>query len=245
MAARNTRNQPAPPPPLAPQRSAGKKLADALSILLAVALIGVSLVGLLDEGADLQSLGDVIHLVFGRRATVGLLAGHWQNDSGAVCDDGLTEAEVNLAIARATADNLRSRGIDVEVLPEFDSRLNGFSARAFVAIHADSCVALSGFKIARMSHSDDPEAEDRLVQHLYQSYAEATGLQPHMDTITEDMRQYHALRRISPDTPGAIIETGFLGGDRYLLTEQQDRVAAGIAEGIAAFLAEAQTEAAD
>jgi N-acetylmuramoyl-L-alanine amidase len=59
------------------------------------------------------------------------------------------------------------------------------------------------------------------------------------------MRQYHALRRISPGTPGAIIEIGFMGGDRHLLTQQQDRAARGIADGIMAFLDESETPATD
>ena len=74
------------------------------------------------------------------------------------------------------------------------------------------------------------------MQALYDAYAAETGLAPHPNTITDDMRQYHAFRRIAPETPGAIIEAGFLGGDRYLLTKQQDRVTQGIATGIAAFL---------
>ncbi|MHB1319216.1 MAG: N-acetylmuramoyl-L-alanine amidase [Anaerolineae bacterium] len=195
---------------------------------------------LLGTGGSLN-LGSIAGLLSGQRATVGLLAGHWQNDSGAVCDDGLTEAEINLAVARAVGDRLRQEGITVQILPEFSPRLNGFRAKAFVAIHTDSCIDLSGFKLARMTHSDDPDAEDLLVRTIYRTYADATGLEPHYDTITDDMRQYHALRRISPGTPGAIIEIGFMGGDRYLVTQQQDRAAAGIAGGILAFLAESGT----
>ncbi len=46
-----------------------------------------------------------------------------------------------------------------------------------------------------------------------------------------------ALTRIG--TPAAIIETGFLGGDRDFLTGQTGRVAAGIADGVLCFLAPA------
>lgn len=170
---------------------------------------------------------------------VGLIAGHWQNDSGATCPDGLEEVDLNLAIARRVAYILRKQGYSVEILPEFSPRLNGYRADALLAIHNDSCVQdLSGFKVARMTHASDPEVEDRLVQWLYQTYAEATGLVPHPDTITEDMREYHALRQIAPETPGAIIECGFMGGDRHLLTQEQDRVAVGIANGLIAFLRE-------
>jgi len=210
-----------------------------MALLLVLAVLTVALLGVSEVG----SVSALSGLLSSRQVEVGLLAGHWKNDSGAVCDDGLTEVEINVAVANAVASRLRANGIDVQVLPEYDSRLNGYRARSFVAIHTDSCVALSGFKLARMTHSDDPEAEDRLVQTLYRTYAAATGLTPHEDTITEDMRQYHALRRISPGTPGAIIEIGFMGGDRYLLTREQDRVAKGIADGILAFLNESQTSA--
>ncbi|MGQ9668060.1 MAG: hypothetical protein ACUVWB_12165 [Anaerolineae bacterium] len=65
-----------------------------------------------------------------------------------------------------------------------------------------------------------------------------TGLRPHYDTITYDMREYHAFREISPQTPGAIIEIGFMGGDRELLTRRPDLAARGIARGMIAFLEE-------
>lgn len=170
---------------------------------------------------------------------VGLIAGHWQSDSGATCPDGLEEVDLNLAIARRVAYILRKQGYSVEILPEFSPRLNGYRADALLAIHNDSCVQdLSGFKVARMTHASDPEVEDRLVRWLYQTYAEATGLVPHPNTITEDMREYHALRQAAPETPGAIIECGFMGGDRHLLTQEQDRVAVGIANGLIAFLRE-------
>ncbi len=168
---------------------------------------------------------------------VGIIAGHWQSDSGAICSDGLQEGDVNLDIARAIVALLRAQGYRAEVLAEFDPALNGYEAAALVSVHCDSCVtALSGFKVARSAESAVPETEDRLVAALYQSYQAATGLSPHTNTITDDMRHYHAFRRIAPETPGAIIECGFLGGDRHLLTQQQDRVARGIADGVVAFL---------
>ena len=56
---------------------------------------------------------------------VGLIAGHKGNDSGAVCDDGLTEAEINLKVAELTAERLQRQGIRVEILDEFDRQLRG------------------------------------------------------------------------------------------------------------------------
>ncbi len=168
---------------------------------------------------------------------VGIVAGHWQNDSGAVCPDGLQEVDINLDVARRVAQILQEQGYRVEVLPEFSPKLDGYRAAVFLSIHADSCIdTVSGFKVARLSNSSVPDLEDALVDSLYSEYATATGLQPHYDSITDDMRQYHALRQIAPETPGAIIECGFMGADRYLLTQEQDRVAVGIANGLLAFL---------
>jgi len=209
--------------------------------MLVVVLGGLTLWGL----ADTAATGGIVWPRRSQTPLVGLIAGHWQSDSGAVCPDGLEEVDLNLQIARAVADLLRAEGYVVQVLPEYSPRLNGYRADALLAIHNDSCLTeLSGFKVARMTHSSDPEAEDRLVQWLYHTYAEATGLAPHSNTITDDMREYHALRQIAPETPGAIIECGFMGGDRALLTQGQDRVAAGIAQGLITFLRERDAGAA-
>jgi N-acetylmuramoyl-L-alanine amidase len=209
------------------------RLATVVKLLLVVSLGGLMLLAITDSP-------EVANWLAGLRREnplVGLIAGHWQNDSGAVCPDGLQEVEINLAITRQVADLLRKQGYRVEVLPEYSPKLNGYRAAALLSIHSDSCIEeLSGFKVARMTHSSKPELEDQLVNDLYASYAEATGLKPHLNTITDAMREYHALRRIAPETPGAIIECGFMGGDRHLLTEEQDQVAVGIANGLLAFL---------
>ncbi len=202
---------------------------------LLVILVGLGLLVALEEA----STGNVLGALGSRNPRVGIVAGHWQHDSGAVCADGLEEVELNLQIARGVARIMRKHGYNVQVLPEFSPELNGYRAAVFLAIHCDSCTPdLSGFKVARMTHSAVPQKEDRLVNTLYRTYREATGLEPHYDTITEDMRQYHALRQIADETPGAIIECGFMGGDRYLLSQEQERVAVGIANGLLAFLRE-------
>lgn len=222
-------------PPETRTRRRGCGLSTALTLGLILVLGGLALLGSpLSEGdGQLKRLAASAP----RGPRIGLIAGHWQSDSGAICPDGLQEVDINLAIARATADLLTAQGYRAEVLAEFDGALNGYEAAALVSIHSDSCVAeLSGFKVARFTGSAVPETEDRLVQALYGAYAAETGLEPHPNTITEDMRQYHAFRRIAPETPGAIIEVGFMGGDRHLLTQQQDRAARGIAAGIVGFL---------
>jgi N-acetylmuramoyl-L-alanine amidase len=170
---------------------------------------------------------------------VGIVAGHWKYDSGAICDDGLQEVQINLDVARRVARLLRQDGYDAEVLAEFAPELNGYKAAAFVAIHSDSCLNIpeaTGFKVARVTNSAVPRQEDALVACLWSEYGRATGLPPHPGSITRDMRQYHAFRQIAPNTPGAIIELGFMYNDRDLLTKQPNIAALGVANGIRCFL---------
>lgn len=166
---------------------------------------------------------------------VALIAGHKGNDSGAVCDDGLTEAEVNLKVAELVADGLGREGIRVQIMDEFDRRLRGLEADALVSIHSDSCASdLSGFKVA--SEEGGTAESERLANCLWDAYEAATGLPRHYATITNDMTNYHAFREISLETPAAIIELGFLNADRELLTNEPERAARGIVDGILCFL---------
>jgi N-acetylmuramoyl-L-alanine amidase len=169
---------------------------------------------------------------------VGIVAGHWQSDSGAVCPDGLQEVTINLDVAARVAAILQHEGYQAELLPEFSDKLPGYQADAFLSIHTDSCEypEASGFKVARVAASAIPEREDRLVACLIQEYATGTGLRFHRDSITFDMTAYHAFGEIDPETPGAIIELGFMAADREMLTDHSYEVAQAIARGIACFL---------
>jgi N-acetylmuramoyl-L-alanine amidase len=177
---------------------------------------------------------------------IGVVAGHQGihprtglPDPGAICEDGLTELSVNQRVAELTADRLRAEGYSVDILDEFDERLNGYQAAALVSIHADSCEfvneAATGYKVAAVAEGQIPEQNARLVGCLVARYAEHTGLSFH-PSVTFDMTQYHTFFEMAPTTPGAIIEIGFLNQDRGLLTEQPDQVATGVAEGILCFL---------
>lgn len=167
---------------------------------------------------------------------IGIIAGHKDSDSGAICPDGLTEAETVQEIAGRVVQRLRRAGAQAELLAEYDERLNNYQADVVVSIHADACIERSGYKVARSESSVIPQIEDRLVACLTEQYAAATGLPFDSYTVTEDMIGYHAFQRVADATPAAIIETGFLGGDRRLLTRQPDRVARGIVDGIICFL---------
>ena len=174
---------------------------------------------------------------------VGIVAGHWGNDSGAVCwDTGVTEQDTNVRIAELVVKRLRARGVWVDLLQEFDSRLNGFRGDVLVSIHADSCDPIdadppaTGFKIARSQASQNPTATDKLVECLRAEYQRATNMAFHENSITNDMTFYHSFRELDPDTPAAIIETGFLRLDYDMIVKQPELSAEGIANGILCFL---------
>jgi len=171
---------------------------------------------------------------------IGIIAGHTGFDSGAVCDDGLTEVEVNTTIALLVIENLRARGYTVDLLEEFDPRLAGYSATALVSIHADSCQYYNefatGYKIAASSYTDSSALEACLER----VYRDVTELPYHANTITPHMTDYHAFRTIAPGTPAVIIEAGFMNKDRDILTVQADRPARGIANGILCYLEQRQ-----
>jgi N-acetylmuramoyl-L-alanine amidase len=174
---------------------------------------------------------------------VGIVAGHWGNDSGAVCwDTGATEQDANLRIAELVVKRLRERGVWVDLLQEFDSRLNGFHADVLVSIHADSCDPIdadppaTGFKVARSQASQVPTLADKLVDCLHTEYQRATGLNFHENSITNDMTFYHSFGELDPNTPAAIVETGFLRLDYDMIVEQPALPAEGITNGILCFL---------
>jgi N-acetylmuramoyl-L-alanine amidase len=147
---------------------------------------------------------------------------------------------INLDVASRVVAMLQNSGYQAELLAEFSPKLAGYKADACISIHADSCnvPGASGFKVARVAASAIPEEEDRLVACLIQEYAEATGLDFHESSITYDMTVYHAFNEIDPQTPAAIIELGFMGEDRDLLTKNAHQVAEGVTQGLLCFLAQ-------
>jgi N-acetylmuramoyl-L-alanine amidase len=176
---------------------------------------------------------------------IGIVAGHSGNDSGATCTNeagevDLTEADVNLNIATLVQKKLVDRGFQVDLLNEFDTRLNGYRAVAIISIHNDSCEYINdgatGFKVAAALNTHDVNRANRLVACLVDRYHAATGLPFHAGSITSDMTGYHAFSEIDPNTIAGIIETGFLNLDRDLLTKHSDQVADGVVSGLMCFI---------
>lgn len=181
---------------------------------------------------------------------IGIVSGHRgpENDPGAVCPDGLTESEINFNVAQRVVRSLRALGYSVDLLDEFDPRLENYQAAALVSIHANTCQAylgevVSGYLIsAAAARVTARGKDDILVECIARHYEAATGLQRRAG-VTVDMTDYHTFREIHPLTPAAIIELGFMLADRALLTEQPDLLAAGITDGILCYLDPARTAA--
>jgi N-acetylmuramoyl-L-alanine amidase len=182
---------------------------------------------------------------------IGIVAGHFSRnkdtyDPGAVCDDGLTEQSVNFRIATLVVQKLTGLGYQVDLLQEFDPLLSGYRGQVLVSIHNDSCVyqgdEATGFKVAAAVRNAYPEAANQLTNCLIDRYTRDTGLPFHYNTITNDMTEYHTFNEINSNTPAAIIETGFLNLDRQFLTEQSDRVAQGVVDGILCYLNDEKVE---
>lgn len=172
---------------------------------------------------------------------IGIVSGHRgpENDPGAVCPDGLTETEINFGVAQLVVRALRERGYSVDLLDEFDPRLNNYQAAALVSIHANSCDeyggAGTGFHVAKAAARPDGGVDEVLAECVAREYGRASELERRF-ALTLDMTDYHTFREIHQHTPAAIIELGFMALDRQLLTEEQPLLASGLVEGIICFL---------
>lgn len=171
---------------------------------------------------------------------IGIVAGHYGSDPGAVCPNNVTEAELNLEIATLVQKMLTDQGYEVDLLEEFDSRLWGYQAAALVSIHLDSCQYINdqatGYKVAAALSAQNIADNQRLTQCLSTKYGEITGLPYHAGSVTDDMTYYHAFSEIDPRTNAVIIEAGFMNIDYSFITEQTDKIAEGIVAGILCYL---------
>lgn len=158
---------------------------------------------------------------------------------------GKWEWEVNLEIANLTAEILRSKGIETEILPA--TIPPRYWADVFVAIHADGNLnrSVSGFKVAAPWRDWSGNA-GQLAQIMDENYYQATGM-ARDPNISRNMRGYYAFswwrydHALHPKTTSVIIETGFLTnfGDRKIIVDNPQVAARGIANGVMEYLAEA------
>ena len=184
---------------------------------------------------------------------VGIQVGHWKAAEApdefpnlrfqlGASFGGVDEVDLNLDIADRVAAILRADGVTVDILPA--TIPPGYLADAFVALHADGddYREARGFKTAHGFHRSPHDGA--LVATLTDSYHAATEL-PWDDNVSGDMTDYYAfawyryVHALSPFTPAAILEMGFLSQeeDRVVLLDRPEVVARGVANGIARFLA--------
>jgi len=197
--------------------------------------------GLSDPFAFLSTAEPDVNVPTGSNTAIkiGIVSGHYENDSGTVCANGTTEADVNLKIATIVQQKLNAMGFDTDLLKENDPRLVGYHAAALVSIHNDSCEFINdqatGFKVAAAMSTSDINLANRLEACLRERYQTITRLPLH-DSVTNDMTFYHAFNEIDPGTPAAIIETGFLNLDYDILTNNTGVIATGVADGVICFV---------
>jgi N-acetylmuramoyl-L-alanine amidase len=174
---------------------------------------------------------------------IGIVSGHLGNDSGAVCPEelgGVREVDINLDVATRVVANLTALGYQVDLLNEFDERLDNFNAVALVSIHSDSCAYVNdeatGFKVAAAMSTVYPEQAVRLTDCIRARYETITEMDFHSGSVTNDMTSYHAFDEINPQTPAAIIEIGFMNLDYEKLTRRPDLIARGVTDGILCYV---------
>ena len=173
------------------------------------------------------------------RMRVGVVAGHWGNDSGAVCPDGLEEVQINVEIASYVQKYLKDEGFDADLMMESLEVLEDYEADALISIHADTCAYIdpnaTGYKVTPILGTQNITESNRLNACVMDRYAAATKMSFHT-SITADMQNHQAFVRINPNTPAILIETGFMNLDRKMLTENPDVIARGIVNGLLCYL---------
>lgn len=154
---------------------------------------------------------------------------------------GVSEVDVNQAVARELALRLRARGIEVDVLPATVEP--GYRADLLLAIHADSSAQSHrrGYKSA-VFRPERNRWDVSLKQTIDEVYLAGSGLPDDDENVSGDMLEYYAFNSrfrhsASRRTPALIVELGYLSHplDRRLL-RQPDHVAALLEQGIVRFL---------
>ncbi|MDE2747391.1 MAG: N-acetylmuramoyl-L-alanine amidase [Chloroflexota bacterium] len=181
---------------------------------------------------------------------IGIISGHrglgtnLNRDPGAVCYDAyqqpyLEEETINFAVSRRVVANLEALNFTVDMLDEFDPRLDDYRADALLSIHANSCIdfgeVVSGYIVSKSDARPDVGADVLLRECIALNYGAHIPLERSYNE-TEDMINNHAWRKIHPLTPGVILEMGFMLADQEILTTQHDLLAHAITMGILCYI---------
>lgn len=172
-------------------------------------------------------------------------AGHGGEDSG--CGgDGVYEKDINLQIALLVKDRLEEKGFQVMMPRETDEYLakeervelaNSYQADAYISIHQNtyegSDKSVCGIE-TWYDGADETRDSGRLAKLVHQETIKSTGA---AERVLWDISDLCVTNRTL--MPACLIETGFLtNGEecrRLSSPEYQEKVAEGIAEGIALY----------
>ena len=181
---------------------------------------------------------------------IGIVSGHrgtsdsGARDPGAICEDQygnsiLEEADINFAVATRVVASLEGMNYAVEMLDEFDPRLNNYRADALVSIHANTCYDfgeyVSGYIVAISEARPEFGADAFLRECIAENFGAHVPLERSYN-LTDDMTDNHTWRKIHPLTPGMILEMGYMLADQAVLTEDPDLLARAIVDGILCFM---------
>ena len=156
---------------------------------------------------------------------------------------GISEVDVNRAVAEALAAELRRAGVRVELLPA--TVPPRYRADVLLSVHADANAdpTRRGYKSA---HSEPPRnrREPWLRRAVDAAYLSAAPLPHDEANITGAMIHYYAFSHqrfrhaAHPATAGLIVELGYLShaGDRAWLSRPEEPAAA-LADGVLGYLA--------
>lgn len=181
---------------------------------------------------------------------IGIVSGHrgksdsGARDPGAICQDEygnsiLEEADINFEVAKRVVASLEGMNYAVEMLDEFDPRLNNYRAEALVSIHANTCYDfgeyVSGYIVAISEARPEFGADAFLRECIAENFGARVPLERSYN-LTADMTDNHTWRKIHPLTPGMILEMGYMLADQAVLTEDPDLLARAIVDGILCFM---------
>lgn len=198
------------------------------------------------QAADAGDLKDIF-LLNDKAQLSGLIAidpGHGGEDDGCY-RDGVSEAKVNLELAKGLSAKLQELGFETVMLREDDESLPSLEERVkeaeaagadiFVSIHQNAYdgnePGVSGIETWYCGKLADSE---RLAALIHEGAVEKTGA---VDRGAQETDELYVIRQAS--MPSCLIETAFLSdsAERQAITSRayQDKLVEGMAQGILAY----------
>ncbi len=170
--------------------------------------------------------------------------GHGGEDDGCY-REGVSEARVNLELAKGLSEKLQALGFQTVMLREDDETLPSLEERVtqaakagadiFVSIHQNAYDGTqSGVSGIETWYCDTLEDSGRLARLIHEGAVKKTGA---VDRGAQETDDIYVVRNAA--MPSCLIETAFLSdpAERSSITSKtyQDKLTEGIAEGIVAF----------